>query len=145
MAITGLNLPIDIPWERICVARDMVDPGRGVAAETPPLWQSSIALFRYVPPDEYQVYPGRRILYYKLTCTITNYQPRDQQVLGTIDLYGLPMDVKPLVKKRGTRPTLASASRAVKRLPFDIIFDESLTRPEQNRHDEASMSAEDEP
>lgn len=89
MAITGLNLPIDIPWERICVARDMVDPGRGVPAETPPLWQSSLALFRYVPPDEYQFYPGRRILYYKLTCTITNYQPRDQQVLGTIDRYGL--------------------------------------------------------
>ena len=58
MAITGLNLPIDIPWERVCVARDMVDPGRGVPAETPPLWQSSMALFRYVPPDEYQVYPG---------------------------------------------------------------------------------------
>ncbi|HKZ07681.1 MAG TPA: hypothetical protein VJU81_19595 [Methylomirabilota bacterium] len=89
MAITGLNLPIDIPWERVCVARDMVDPGRGVADETPPLWQSSVALFRYVPPDEYQVYPGRRILYYKLTCSITNYQPRDQQVLGAIDLYGL--------------------------------------------------------
>ena len=110
------------PADRHPVGTDLRGPRYGGprtrrGGRTSPLWQSSIALFRYVPPDEYQVYPGRRILFYKLTCTITNYQPRDQQVLGTIDLYGLPMDVKPLVKNRGTRPTLASASRAVKRPP----------------------------
>ena len=88
MAITGLNLPIEIPWERVCVSNDMVDQGRG-PDEAPALWQSSLALFRYVPPDEYQVYPGRRIIYYKLSCTITNYQPRDQQIMGQIDPYGL--------------------------------------------------------
>jgi hypothetical protein len=89
MALAALNLPIDIPWERVCVTRDMVYPGPGAGAETPPIWQSSMALYRYVPPDEYQIYPARRILYYKLTCTITNYQPRDQAILGTIDPYGL--------------------------------------------------------
>lgn len=85
MAITGLNLPIDIPWERVCVTMDMLDPARDQPNETPPLWQSSLALFRYVPPDEYQIYPDRKIIYYKLTCTITNFQPRADQIIGLID------------------------------------------------------------
>jgi hypothetical protein len=83
MAISALNLPIDIPWTRVCVTNDMVDPGAPGAP--PPLWQSSMALYRYVPPAEYQIYPGRRIIYYKLAATITNYQPRSTEVLGVLD------------------------------------------------------------
>ena len=85
MAVSGLNLPIDIPWERMCVTTDMLDTSEGAAAGMPPLWQSSLALYRYVPEDEYQVYPRRRILYLKLTCTITNFQPKDDQLVGLID------------------------------------------------------------
>jgi hypothetical protein len=85
MAITGLNLPIDIPWERVCVSTEMLDPDIGGAGLTPPLWQTSMALFRYVPPDEYQIYPDRRIVYYKLTCTITGYTPQAQEILGAVD------------------------------------------------------------
>lgn len=85
MAATSLSLPIDIPWERVCVTNDMLDPARGNPAETPPMWQSSLALFRYVPPDEYQIYPDRRIIYYKLSCTISNYQPRSEQLVGLIN------------------------------------------------------------
>ena len=89
MAITGLEFPINIPWTRICVSGDMLDPSTGPPGTTPPLWQSSMALFSYEPPDEYQIHPGRRIVYYKLTCTITNYQPQDDQILGQIDWDGL--------------------------------------------------------
>jgi hypothetical protein len=89
MATAALNLPVDIPWERVCVTKDMVDPGRGQASETPPLWQSSMALYRYVPPDEYQVYPNRRLVYYKLAATISNYQPKSSQILGTLDANAL--------------------------------------------------------
>ena len=85
MASSALNLPIDIPWERVCVTTDMLDPANGNVAQVPPLWQSSIALFRYVPPDEYQVYPNRRLVYYKVTCTITSYQPRAEQVIGLLE------------------------------------------------------------
>jgi hypothetical protein len=88
MAITALNLPTDIPWERVCVTTDMVDPG-GQPSQVPPLWQSSMALYRFVPPDEYQVYPGRRIVYYKLAVTITNYQPKADQILGIVNSAGL--------------------------------------------------------
>jgi hypothetical protein len=84
MAITGLDLPIDIPWERLCVTRDMLDPAT-TAAAMPPLWQTSIAIYRYVPPDESQVYPNRRLVYYKVTCTITNYQPKSEQITGLIE------------------------------------------------------------
>lgn len=89
MAITGLNLPTDIPWERVCVTTDMVDPGQGQLNQTPPLWQSSMALYRYVPSDEFQIYPGRRIIYFKLAATITNYQPKSDEVLGTLNVAGL--------------------------------------------------------
>jgi hypothetical protein len=85
MAVAGLNLPTDIPWERMCVTTDMLDTSGGLAAGMPPLWQSSLALYRYVPGDEYQLYPGRRIVYLKLTCTITNFQPKDDQLVGLID------------------------------------------------------------
>jgi hypothetical protein len=63
----------------------MLDPASGTAASMPALWQTSIALYRYVPPDDYQVYPNRRIVYYKLTCTITNYTPKSEQIVGMID------------------------------------------------------------
>jgi hypothetical protein len=85
MAITGLNLPIDIPWERACVSTEMLDPEIGGAGLTPPLWQTSMALFRYVPEDEYQIYPDRRIIYYKLTCTITGYTAQSKEILGAVD------------------------------------------------------------
>jgi hypothetical protein len=51
-----LGLPTDIPWTRICVTEDMMD--RVVCDDRlPPKWQSSIAVYRYVPDEEYQLYP----------------------------------------------------------------------------------------
>ena len=41
MAIPSLALPIDIPWERICVSEDMVDANVG-DNDRPAKWQSSI-------------------------------------------------------------------------------------------------------
>lgn len=88
MAIVGLNLPTDIPWERMCVNLDMM----ALAAcelHHPPKWQSSIAVSQYVPQDEYQIYNGRQITYLKVTCTITGFQPRDKEVEGTINFGGI--------------------------------------------------------
>ena len=51
-----LGLPTDIPWKRICVSEDMLD--RILCDEPlPPKWQSSIAVFKYTPDDDYQLYP----------------------------------------------------------------------------------------
>ncbi|MFF8432205.1 hypothetical protein ACF07Y_45170 [Streptomyces sp. NPDC016566] len=83
MAVPSLSLPIDIPWERICVSEDMIDPAVG-DGDRPAKWQSSIAVFKYVPDEEYQVYPGRKITYLKVTCTITGYQPKADEVQGIL-------------------------------------------------------------
>jgi hypothetical protein len=84
MAVIGLNLPTDIRWERICVTEDMMakDP---CALYTPPKWHTSIAVYRYLPEQEYQIYPGRRILYFKVVCTITSYQPQADEIETQID------------------------------------------------------------
>jgi hypothetical protein len=88
MAIIGLNLPTDIPWERIYVTNDMM-AAQACESQHPPKWQSSIAVSRYVPEDEYQVYPGRKITYLRVTCTITGYQPRDKEVEGRVNYGGM--------------------------------------------------------
>jgi hypothetical protein len=83
MALVGLDFPTDIPWERVCHSEDMTDTNPCDQA-APPKWQSSIAVYRYVPEDEYQTDKGRRLVYYKVTCTISSYQPQTDEVEGTI-------------------------------------------------------------
>jgi hypothetical protein len=83
-----LGLPIDIPWTRICVTEDMVD--RVVCDRVlPPKWHSSIAVFKYRPDDEYQLYPDYDITYLKVSCTITGYQPLEDEIQGNIDWNGV--------------------------------------------------------
>lgn len=83
-----LNLPTDIPWERICVTEDMID--RVVCDNRlPAKWQSSLAVFKYRPENEYQLYPKYTITYLKVTATITGYQPLDKEIQGAIDWAGV--------------------------------------------------------
>jgi hypothetical protein len=79
-----LNLPTDIPWERICVTEDMIDP---VVCDKrlPSKWQTSMAVYKFKPEDEYQLYPNYDITYLKVTATITGYQPLDKEIQGKID------------------------------------------------------------
>lgn len=88
MAIIGLNLPTDVPWERTCVTQDMMAHS-ACELQHPPKWQSSIAVSQYVPQPEYQVYPSRKITYLKITCSITGYQPRDKEIEGRINFGGM--------------------------------------------------------
>jgi hypothetical protein len=83
-----LNLPTDIPWERICVTEDMID---AVVCDDrlPAKWQSSLAVFKFRPDDEYQLFPKYNITYLKVTATITGYQPLDKEIQGNIDWNGL--------------------------------------------------------
>lgn len=88
-----LNLPTDIPWKRICVTEDMID--RVVCdANLPPKWHSSLAVFKYVPEDEFQLYPDYKITYLKVTATITGYQPLDDEIQGEIDWDGLNTETR---------------------------------------------------
>ena len=89
-----LNLPTDIPWRRICVTRDMLD--RVVCDERlPGKWRSSIAVFKYRPPDEYQEFDDYDITYLKVTATIAGYQPLDQEIQGQINWGGVNVESLP--------------------------------------------------
>jgi len=89
-----LNLPTDIPWERICVTEDMMDPTL-CDSRTPAKWQTSLAVFKYRPADEYQLYPKYRITYLKVTATITGYQPLDKEIQGALDWHGVNVSTIP--------------------------------------------------
>ena len=83
-----LNLPTDIPWERICVTEDMID--LVVCDERlPAKWQTSLAVFKYRPDDEFQMFPEYNITYLKVTATITGYQPLDKEIQGEINWDGV--------------------------------------------------------
>lgn len=87
-----LGLPTDIPWKRRCVTDDMID--RKVCdTRLPPKWQSSIALFEYTPPEEFQEFPDYDISYLKATITITGYQAIDDEIQGRIDWDGVDVSV----------------------------------------------------
>ena len=87
-----LGLPTDIPWKRRCVTNDMID--RAVCDTTlPPKWQSSVALFEYTPPEEFQEFPDYEISYLKATVTITGYQAVDDEIQGSIDWDNLDVSV----------------------------------------------------
>lgn len=89
-----LNLPTDIPWERICVTEDMID--KVVCDDRlPAKWQTSMAVFKYKPDDEYQLFPKYTITYLKVTASITGYQPLDKEIQGRIDWNGVDVSTIP--------------------------------------------------
>ncbi|MRG97819.1 hypothetical protein [Polyangium spumosum] len=69
-----LALPTDIPWRRIAVSRDML-VGAGCAENRPQRFRSSLAAFRYDPPEEYQQHPEHVVSYIKIVATIAPYAP----------------------------------------------------------------------
>ncbi len=79
-----LGLPTDIPWTRMCVSRDMMDSNI-CDTHFPPKWHSSMAVFKYMPPEEYQQYPDYDIVYLKVSVSITGYQPHDKEIEGVLD------------------------------------------------------------
>ena len=92
-----LSLPTDIPWERICVTEDMMDR-RICDRRLPAKWQTSIAVFKYRPDEENQLYPNYWITYLKVTATITGYQPLDKEIQGTINWNGVNVATIPGLK-----------------------------------------------
>lgn len=85
------GLPTDIPWKRVCVTREMLDP-KVCDPDFPPKWNSSIAVFRYDPDEEEVDDEEYRISYLKVSITITGYQPHDKEIEGSIDWDGLSVE-----------------------------------------------------
>jgi len=69
-----LDIPTDIPWRRICVSDDMLDP-IPCDSEYPPRWRSSLAVFRYDPADEYQPFDDYIVSYIKVVSSVVPFAP----------------------------------------------------------------------
>lgn len=70
----SLNMPTDIPWQRICVTEDMLDR-RPCDRKIPLRWKSSITIYRYDPDEEYQPYEEFAVTYLKVGLTIAPFAP----------------------------------------------------------------------
>jgi hypothetical protein len=79
MTIATFSLPVDIPWQRLCVSDDMIDP-TVCDRKFPYRWRSSVAVFSYEPPKDQQTYDDMIVSYLKVACTITSFQPNPEEV-----------------------------------------------------------------
>lgn len=75
-----LNLPVDIPWKLIDSSHDMMDD-TFCNKKSPSPFKSSLAIYAYEPKAEElpEEFCGDRITYLKVSCTITGYQPTQQE------------------------------------------------------------------
>ncbi len=78
MALQSLTPPQDITWTRLGYSRDMIDTNFG-DLNFPPKWRTSMTVYSYIVPEEETVdaYPNSRIIYLKLSCSITGYNPNE--------------------------------------------------------------------
>jgi hypothetical protein len=84
MATDALSIPHDIPWKRVAFSRDMFDPRRG--GSLPPKWRSSLTVYAYAIPlaDTAEDYPDSRIVYFKLSASITGWAESEALNDGTV-------------------------------------------------------------
>lgn len=84
-----MSLPTDVPWKLIAASPDMMDV-TFCDKEFPPAWHSSLAIYAYEPDagDLPTQYCDQIITYLKITCSITGYQPSQEEVgeIGTLSL-----------------------------------------------------------
>jgi hypothetical protein len=78
MAIQALTPPQDITWTRMAFTRDMIDTNFGDMIFSPK-WRSSLSVYYYIVPDEDTAdnYPNSRIVYLKLSTSITGWNPNE--------------------------------------------------------------------
>jgi hypothetical protein len=89
MTTQALDMPLDVPWQRLAFSTDMIETNMNDDG-LPPKWRSSLAAYAYVvaAEDSQEQYPDRRIVYLKLTTSITGWCPRED-LLNAVDLGGV--------------------------------------------------------
>ena len=77
MVADALAIPFDITWHRLAFSADMVD--RSFSDGAPPLWRPSLSVYAYPVPlaDTVAEYPDHRIVYLKLSMSITGSSPQE--------------------------------------------------------------------
>lgn len=78
MALDALAIPFDITWQRLGFMADMIERD-SADGQLPPLWRSSATIYGYVVPDAEttEAYPDHRIVYLKVSTSITGWSPRE--------------------------------------------------------------------
>ncbi len=104
MAIQSLDLPIDIPWNRLGASADMIDTTFGDSL-FPPKWRSSIAIFYHEPDELPEAYCDRRITYLKIAYTITGYQLDQKEVEFEFDREEQRFSSVPIVIRAKGKPS----------------------------------------
>lgn len=76
---TALSLPVDIAWRRLAFSTDMIDQDFS-SIDLPPKWRSSLVAFYHLVPveDTALEYPEGRLLYIRLACSITGFNPNEE-------------------------------------------------------------------
>lgn len=82
-----LNLPVDVPWTLIDASQDMMDI-TFCNKKYPSPFKSSMAIFAYEPKSEElpEEFCGRKICFLKISCSITGYQPAEDEKAGIVEL-----------------------------------------------------------
>jgi hypothetical protein len=80
----SLALPKDIPWKRLAYSIDMTDPV--MDSNLPSKWRSSLGVFYHEVPEEETIedYPDRRIVFLKVTASITGFNLNEAAVCEDI-------------------------------------------------------------
>jgi hypothetical protein len=93
--MADLPQPQDIPWQPLCVSQDMMDPVF-CNHKFPLAWRSSLAIAAYEPDPATLPVPfcAGKLTYVKITCSITGYQPTDQELTdGYVEFGNTPVEV----------------------------------------------------
>ena len=74
------DIPIDVPWKLVAASPDMMDV-TFCDAGFPPPWRSSLVIYAYepAPTDLPQQLCDQKITYLKVACSITGFQPTQQE------------------------------------------------------------------
>ncbi len=88
MSSQTMNLPINIPWKLIAASPDMLDT-RYCNKKFPFAWRSSLSISAYQPKleDLPEEMCGDRITYLKISCSITGYQPSEEETRLANEIY----------------------------------------------------------
>jgi hypothetical protein len=93
MARALLNLPINVSWLPIATSPDMVDT-EFCDKQFPFAWRSSLAISAFEPrlEDLPEELCGQRVTYFKVTCTITGYQPSKEETDRIVEWPDVPTE-----------------------------------------------------
>ena len=79
-----MSYPSNIPWAHLCSSEDMIVKGINETALDIE-WKSSIAIFKFEPSGQEQIYDGMTVTYLKVAITLTGHISNPDHISGIIE------------------------------------------------------------